>query len=264
MSSTSRAPLARAKVFGFRLAAYDPFVDDATFAAAGVRKLDAAALLREAGILSLHLPLTDQTKYFLNRESLATMRKDAVIVNTARGDIVQKAAVFAALRRGHLAGAGLDVYEHEPALNAKLLKLAARNKVVLLPHMGSATLEGRIDMGEKVIINIRAFISPFRRERELARDLIGADRFSEVFVDTPLSVCEARDPKGLYKKARGGFLQNMTGIDSAYERPQTPDVIVNGSTSTVQESVDAVCLFLRGVVHPVAKTLSCANRDVAS
>jgi bifunctional enzyme CysN/CysC len=125
------------------------------------------------------------------------------------------------------------------------------------------TDEGRIENIRRVaevsrlmmdagIIVITAFISPFRRERELAKDLIGADRFCEVFVDTPLAICEARDPKGLYKKARGGLLQNMTGIDSAYERPQTPDVIVDGSTSSVQESVDAVCRLLRKVVHPVA------------
>lgn len=123
------------------------------------------------------------------------------------------------------------------------------------------TDEGRIENIRRVaevarlmmdagIIVITAFISPFRRERELARDLIGAERFSEVFVDTPLAVCEARDPKGLYKKARGGQLQNMTGIDSAYERPQTPDVIVDGSTSSVQDCVDAVCRLLRTVVPP--------------
>ena len=125
------------------------------------------------------------------------------------------------------------------------------------------TDEGRIENIRRVaevarlmmdagIIVITAFISPFKRERELAKDLIGADRFCEVFVDTPLAICEARDPKGLYRKARGGLLQNMTGIDSAYERPQTPDVIVDGSTSSVQESVDAVCHLLRKVVSPVA------------
>lgn len=120
------------------------------------------------------------------------------------------------------------------------------------------TDEGRIEnirrvaevarlMMEAGIIVITAFISPFRRERELARNLIGAERFCEVFVDTPLVVCEARDPKGLYRKARGGLLQNMTGIDSAYERPEAPDVVVNGDTSTVEESVSALCLSLQDV-----------------
>jgi bifunctional enzyme CysN/CysC len=120
------------------------------------------------------------------------------------------------------------------------------------------TDEGRIENIRRVaevarlmmdagIIVITAFISPFKRERELARNLIGAERFCEVFVDTPLVVCEARDPKGLYRKARGGLLQNMTGIDSAYERPEAPDVVVNGDTSTVEESVSALCLSLQDV-----------------
>lgn len=110
----ARAVLARAQVFGFKLAAYDPFVDDAAFVAAGVRKLDAPELLREAGILSLHLPLTDQTRHFLNRESLATMRKDATIVNTARGGLIDTVALAAALTARSLGGAGLDVFETEP------------------------------------------------------------------------------------------------------------------------------------------------------
>jgi bifunctional enzyme CysN/CysC len=69
------------------------------------------------------------------------------------------------------------------------------------------------------LIVITAFISPYRSERKMARDLIGANNFFEVFVDTPLEICEQRDPKGLYKKARDGFLKNMTGIDSPYEAP---------------------------------------------
>ncbi|HCP76949.1 MAG TPA: adenylyl-sulfate kinase, partial [Pusillimonas sp.] len=77
------------------------------------------------------------------------------------------------------------------------------------------------------LIVMTAFISPYRRERDMARELIGEDRFMEVFVDTPLEVCEARDPKGLYKRARKGEIPNMTGINSAYEAPERPDVVVN-------------------------------------
>ena len=84
------------------------------------------------------------------------MQPSAYIVNTARGDIIDEDALIKLIQDGKIAGAGLDVFEHEPAINPKLLKLAAKGKVVLLPHMGSATIEGRIDMGEKVIINIRA------------------------------------------------------------------------------------------------------------
>lgn len=88
------------------------------------------------------------------------------------------------------------------------------------------------------LIVITAFISPFRAEREMARELIGADRFTEVYVNTPLAVCESRDPKGLYKKARAGLISNMTGINSAYERPVTADFTVDTSIS------DSVVVFL--------------------
>jgi glyoxylate reductase len=90
------------------------------------------------------------------------MQPGAYLVNTARGDLIDEQAMIKMLEEDKLAGAGLDVYENEPAVNPKLLKLAARGKAVLLPHMGSATLEGRIDMGEKVIINIRAFCDGHR------------------------------------------------------------------------------------------------------
>lgn len=77
------------------------------------------------------------------------------------------------------------------------------------------------------IIVMTAFISPFRADREMARELIGQDHFIEVFVDTPLEVCEQRDPKGLYKKARSGLIPNMTGIDSPYETPLRPEYVVS-------------------------------------
>ncbi len=86
------------------------------------------------------------------------MRPEAYVVNTARGEIIDENALLNMLEEGKLAGAGLDVFEHEPAINPKLLKLAKTNKVVLLPHMGSATIEGRIDMGNKVIVNIKSLL----------------------------------------------------------------------------------------------------------
>lgn len=86
------------------------------------------------------------------------------------------------------------------------------------------------------LIVMTAFISPFRAERQMARDLIGEENFIEVFVDTPLAVCEQRDPKGLYKKARSGQLPNMTGINSPYEPPATPDVRID-TTQTHNELI---------------------------
>ncbi len=78
------------------------------------------------------------------------------------------------------------------------------------------------------LIVLTAFISPHRAERQLVRDMLPAGRFIEVFVDTPLAVCEARDPKGLYQKARAGELRNFTGIDAVYEAPQRPDLHLDG------------------------------------
>jgi glyoxylate reductase len=93
---------------------------------------------------------------------MALLQPSAYNVNTARGDIIDEDALVKMIEGGKLAGAGLDVFQHEPAVNPKLVKLAGKGKVVILPHMSSATMEGRIDMGEKVIINIRTFFDGHR------------------------------------------------------------------------------------------------------
>ena len=87
------------------------------------------------------------------------------------------------------------------------------------------------------LIVLSAFISPFRSDRAMARGIIGPERFSEVFVDTPLHVCEARDVKGLYRKARGGLIRNMTGVDSPYEAPLDPDYVANGAEGSIDATV---------------------------
>jgi glyoxylate reductase len=95
----------------------------------------------------------------LSARRLKLLKSTAIVINTARGEIIDEECLAAMLQDGRLAGAGLDVYAHEPAIHPKLLK--ARN-VVLLPHMASATIEGRIEMGEKVIINIKSFVDGHR------------------------------------------------------------------------------------------------------
>ena len=87
------------------------------------------------------------------------------------------------------------------------------------------------------LIVMTAFISPFRAERDMARELIGADNFIEVYVNTPLAVCETRDPKGLYKKARAGLISNMTGINSAYEAPEAPELTIDTSQAHATEAL---------------------------
>jgi len=115
-------------------------------------------MLARMDIISINCPHTPATYHLLSARRLKLLRNDAYIVNTARGEVIDENALTRLIEAGEIAGAGLDVFEHEPAVNPKLARLARSGKVVLLPHMGSATLEGRIDMGEKVIINIRTFM----------------------------------------------------------------------------------------------------------
>jgi glyoxylate reductase len=112
-------------------------------------------MLARMDVVSVNCPHTPATYHLLSARRLKLLQPHAFVVNTARGEIIDEAALAGMLQRGELAGAGLDVYEHEPTVNPKLLKLA---NVVLLPHMSSATIEGRLDMGEKVIINIRTWM----------------------------------------------------------------------------------------------------------
>jgi glyoxylate reductase len=119
-------------------------------------------MLARMDIISVNCPHTPATYHLLSARRLKLVRPDAYIVNTARGEVIDENALVRLIASGEIAGAGLDVFEHEPAVNPKLTKLARGGKVVLLPHMGSATLEGRIDMGEKVIINIKTFMDGHR------------------------------------------------------------------------------------------------------
>ena len=116
-------------------------------------------MLARVDILSIHCPHTPGTFHLLNARRLKLMKPSAVVINTARGEIVDENALTRMLRAGELAGAGLDVFEHGNDINPRLKGL---DNVLLLPHMGSATIEGRIEMGEKVIINIKTFADGHR------------------------------------------------------------------------------------------------------
>ena len=116
-------------------------------------------MLARMDIVSINCPHTPATYHLLSARRLKLMRPHAYLVNTSRGEVVDELALTRMLRDRELAGAGLDVFEHEPAINPKLRDLP---NVVLLPHMGSATLEGRVDMGEKVLINIKTFTDGHR------------------------------------------------------------------------------------------------------
>jgi glyoxylate reductase len=112
-------------------------------------------MLARMDFISVNCPHTPATYHLLSARRLKLIRPHAFLINTARGEIIDESALAGMLEAGEIAGAGLDVFEHEPAVNPKLLKLP---NVVLLPHMSSATIEGRVDMGEKVIVNIRTWM----------------------------------------------------------------------------------------------------------
>ncbi|MEL6474222.1 MAG: D-glycerate dehydrogenase [Pseudomonadota bacterium] len=111
-------------------------------------------MLARMDIVSVNCPHTPATFHLLNARRLELLKPDSFIVNTARGEVIDEAALARAIKAGKIAGAGLDVFEREPAVNPELQGLP---NVVLLPHMGSATVEGRVEMGEKVIINIKTY-----------------------------------------------------------------------------------------------------------
>lgn len=116
---------------------------------------DLDAMLPEMDIVSINCPYTLDTYHLFSAERIARMKPSAYLINTARGEIVDEAALAEALASGRLAGAGLDVFEKEPKVEPKLLTL---NNVALLPHLGSSTIEARTGMGKKVIANIAAFM----------------------------------------------------------------------------------------------------------
>ena len=116
-------------------------------------------MLAQMDIVSVNCPHTPATYHLLSARRLKLLKPDAYIVNTSRGEVIDEDVLAEMLRSRAIAGAGLDVFEHEPSVNPKLLRL---DNVVLMPHMGSATIEGRQAMGEKVIINIRAFADGHR------------------------------------------------------------------------------------------------------
>ena len=116
-------------------------------------------MLARMDVLSVNCPHTPATYHLLSARRLKLIQPHALLVNTARGEVIDEAALARMLAAREIAGAGLDVFEHEPAVNPRLLRL---DNVVLLPHLGSATLEGRIAMGEKVIVNVKTFVDGHR------------------------------------------------------------------------------------------------------
>lgn len=153
----ARAVAHRARAgLGMRVIFHDPYPPppDVVRALGTEPRATLEDVLREADFVSLHCPATPETRHLINTERLRLMRPTVFLINNARGDVVDEPALIAALRAGTIAGAGLDVYEHEPHVPAELV---AMENVVLLPHIGSATMETRVAMGMRALENLRAF-----------------------------------------------------------------------------------------------------------
>jgi glyoxylate reductase len=161
MGRIGQAVARRAKAFGMQIHYHNrrrlPAAVEAEHEATYWESLD--QMLARMDVISIHCPHTPGTYHLLSARRLKLIRPDAYIVNTARGEVIDENSLARMILNNEIAGAGLDVFEHEPAVNPKL---AQSNRVVLIPHMGSATMEGRSDMGEKVIINIKTFMDGHR------------------------------------------------------------------------------------------------------
>jgi glyoxylate reductase len=160
MGRIGTAVAARAKTFGLNIHYFSrsrrPPVVEEPLGATYWDSLD--AMLPEVDIVSLHTPHTRDTFHILSAERLSRMRREAFVVNVSRSELLDEGALIAEIESGHLSGAALDVFESRNGLDPRLLELARANKVVLTAHMASATLEARLEMGETVIVNIRAFL----------------------------------------------------------------------------------------------------------
>ena len=159
MGRIARAVAQRAyQGFGMRIVFHDPYPPppDVVAALGATRRDRLEDVLREADFVSLHCPATPETRHLMNRERLALMQPHAYLINTARGDVVDEAALLEVLQARRIAGAGLDVYEREPQVTEGLLAL---DNVVLLPHLGSATTETRVAMGMRALENLRLFFA---------------------------------------------------------------------------------------------------------
>jgi glyoxylate reductase len=174
MGAIGQSLARRAKAFGMSV-----IYSDAREAPAeveqelGARRVELDELLRSADVVSIHAPLMDETRHLINADTLALMKESAYIVNSARGPIIDEAALVDALKAGQIAGAGLDVYENEPETHPGLLDL---DNVVLLPHLGSATIETRTAMGVLAAENATLVLNGERPKTPVNPDVLDGSR----------------------------------------------------------------------------------------
>ena len=164
MGRIGQALARRAKAFGLQIHYHNrrrvPVPIETGLDATYWESLD--QMLARVDIVSVNCPHTPATYHLLSARRLKLMKPEAIVVNTARGEVIDENALARLIEAGEISAAGLDVFEQEPAVSPRLVKLARSGRIVLLPHMGSATHESRADMGEKVIINIKTFMDGHR------------------------------------------------------------------------------------------------------
>ena len=130
-------------------------------------------MLAKVDIVSLHLPHTRDSFNLMNEERLRIMKRDAFLVNVSRPELIDEDALVGLIESGHLSGAGLDVFENRHAVSPRLIALARNNRIVLTPHMASATLEGRVEMGEMVMVNIKVFLDGHKPPQRVLPEGLG-------------------------------------------------------------------------------------------
>lgn len=142
--------------FGVSFMAYDPFFDEDFAVQHNVKRATIDEILREADIISLHVPSTDVTRRMINRETLSKMKNSAILINTARGDLIDEEALFDALKNGVIAGAALDVLDEEPSYDNPLFQL---DNIIITPHLAGNTAETTYQMGKRAIENAIAVLN---------------------------------------------------------------------------------------------------------
>ena len=171
MGRIGQAVAWRARAFGLNVVYHSrhrlPQAQETMFGATFEPDLD--ALVAQSDILTLHCPASPETHHIIDARRISLMKPDAYLVNTARGNLVEEEALIAALVQGRIGGAGLDVFEHEPQVDARL---TAHHNVAILPRMGSATFEGRMASGDKVIANIRFWADGHRPPDQVLEGLV--------------------------------------------------------------------------------------------
>lgn len=155
LGSIGREVAIRAKGFNMNIMAFDPYIDEKFVQCHNIRVSSLEEIFEKADVITLHLPATEQTEKMINRETIRKMKRNAILINTARGKLIDEKALYDALINKEIAGAGLDVFEQEPPKNSPLLKL---NNVVITPHIGGHTQEACELMAKTAIENVVSYL----------------------------------------------------------------------------------------------------------